>query len=42
MITLTAVMFPLTAIGCGIWIFGAMISYIGEIRKDIRATKRKA
>jgi hypothetical protein len=40
MITLTAVIFPLVTIGCGIWIFGAMITYLGEIRRDIRDAKR--
>jgi len=40
MIILTAVIFPVIAIGCALWISGAMLTYIGEIRRDIRDAKR--
>jgi hypothetical protein len=39
MIYIMSVIFPLIAMGCSIWIFIAMISYVSEIRRDIKSHK---
>ena len=39
MMYIMTILFPLIAIGCSLWIFTAMVSYVAEIRRDIRADK---
>ena len=41
MMYLMGIAFPLLAIGCSLWIATAMVTYVLEIQRDIRADKSK-
>ena len=40
MIYIMSIMFPLIAIACSLWIVVAMVSYVAEIQRDIKSSKR--
>ena len=39
-IVITSILFPLVSLSCVVWISFAMVSYIAEIQRDIKATKQ--
>jgi len=40
MMYIMCILFPLLAIGCCLWIFVAIISYIVDLHRDIRTAKK--